>query len=104
MESALPPASSGSRHSEWLWFWCTVVSGWEPDVKARVLERFGGSAVTRAKAAAGQVSPLRLLRKFCGARKLFSERSGGGVHARCAGVCLRSVRAAALRRPRWSRS
>ena len=40
---------------EWLWFWCTVVSGWEPDVKARVLERFGDSAVTRAKAAAGQV-------------------------------------------------
>ena len=45
------PPSTGS--TDWLWFWCTVVSGWEPDVKERVVELFGSSA--RAKAAAGQV-------------------------------------------------
>ena len=37
----------------WLWFWCTVVSGWEADAKRRVAELFGRSC--RAKSAAGQV-------------------------------------------------
>lgn len=36
----------------WHWFWCTVVSGWEPDVKQKVNELFGEHC--RAKAAAGQ--------------------------------------------------
>jgi hypothetical protein len=48
----------------WVWFWCTVVSGWEADAKAMVLERFGAGGGAkgkgqgggcRAKSAAGQV-------------------------------------------------
>lgn len=38
--------------SGWYWFWCSVVSGWEPDVKQKVTELFGEHS--QAKAAAGQ--------------------------------------------------